>query len=548
MGKDYFKIENFIKKYIHSEIYLESGEEYFELKYCASITHVKLNKTIEVETDNELERDRQIIKKKEYLFTEWNTIKFTNATKILQTNDNVSVDDIFEQFKNRIEFETENPIENNPIQIGIIDLKIKQFEFTLLDVERKKKVLEQKLNRICTEALKNRIEKEFWNAQKEIEINRISIENELSNALVEKSKLEDEINIAIKTNNEEWKKKQSIFIKEQLKYNETIDKFRVDYMNHDLNSIIEYQKHLLLFSSVSEFAENEIEVFYNPSNKILSIDFDFPSIDSFNHISERLRNKFFEEVLYIITLKSIYDVFFYDCIDEISAICFNGWVNGINKATGKRENKCILSIQTSKQEFQEIDLQHVDPKMCFKSLKGISASKLSSIISIQPILKIDRKDKRFVDSYDVTTKIDDSTNLAAMNWEDFEHLIREIFEKEFSSNGGEVKVTQASRDGGVDAIAFDPDPIRGGKIVIQAKRYTNTVGVSAVRDLYGTVMNEGATKGILVTTSDYGPDSYEFAKGKPLTLLNGGNLLYLLERHGHKAKIDIEEARRLMKL
>ena len=109
----------------------------------------------------------------------------------------------------------------------------------------------------------------------------------------------------------------------------------------------------------------------------------------------------------------------------------------------------------------------------------------------------------------------------------------------------EVKVTQASRDGGIDAVAFDPDPIRGGKIVIQAKRYTNTVGVSAVRDLYGTVMNEGANKGILVTTSDYGPDAYEFARGKPLTLLSGANLLHLLEKHGHKARIDLKEAKRL---
>lgn len=72
------------------------------------------------------------------------------------------------------------------------------------------------------------------------------------------------------------------------------------------------------------------------------------------------------------------------------------------------------------------------------------------------------------------------------------------------------------------------------------------VGVAAVRDLYGTVMNEGATKGILVTTSDYGADSYEFAKGKPLTLLNGSNLLHLLEKHGHKAKIDIREAKRIL--
>jgi restriction system protein len=83
------------------------------------------------------------------------------------------------------------------------------------------------------------------------------------------------------------------------------------------------------------------------------------------------------------------------------------------------------------------------------------------------------------------------------------------------------------------------------KIVIQAKRYTNVVGVSAVRDLYGTVHNEGATKGILVTTSDYGPDAYQFAKDKPLTLLNGSELLGLLQEYGHKAKIDLAEARRL---
>jgi restriction system protein len=49
-----------------------------------------------------------------------------------------------------------------------------------------------------------------------------------------------------------------------------------------------------------------------------------------------------------------------------------------------------------------------------------------------------------------------------------------------------------------------------------------------------------------VTTSDYGPDAYDFAKDKPLTLLNGGNLLHLLSKHGHKAKIDIKEAKRIL--
>ncbi|MCJ7571569.1 MAG: restriction endonuclease, partial [Candidatus Thermoplasmatota archaeon] len=72
------------------------------------------------------------------------------------------------------------------------------------------------------------------------------------------------------------------------------------------------------------------------------------------------------------------------------------------------------------------------------------------------------------------------------------------------------------------------------------------VGVSAVRDLYGTVLNEGASKGILVTTSDYGPDAYEFAKGKPLTLLSGSNLLHLLEKHGHRAIIDLKAAKQIL--
>jgi restriction system protein len=56
-------------------------------------------------------------------------------------------------------------------------------------------------------------------------------------------------------------------------------------------------------------------------------------------------------------------------------------------------------------------------------------------------------------------------------------------------------------------------------------------------------MHEGATKGILVTTANYGPDAYEFAANKPLTLLNGANLLHLLEKHGHQARINLQEAK-----
>jgi restriction system protein len=255
-------------------------------------------------------------------------------------------------------------------------------------------------------------------------------------------------------------------------------------------------------------------------------------------------NRTYNNLLYQVTLRTIHELYEADAINAIASIVFNGFVQSIDAATGHETNPCVLSVQANKDEFLLINLANVEPKACFKMLKGVGSSTLHSRTPIAPIIKMERDDKRFVEAHGVVDTLREGDNLAAMDWEDFEHLVRELFEKEFSETGGEVKVTRASRDGGIDAVVFDPDPIRGGKIVIQAKRYTNTVGVAAVRDLYGTVINEGANKGILVTTSDYGPDAYDFIKGKPLVLLSGSNLLHLLEKHGHKAWIDLKEAKR----
>jgi hypothetical protein len=100
-------------------------------------------------------------------------------------------------------------------------------------------------------------------------------------------------------------------------------------------------------------------------------------------------NRTYDDVLYQITLRTIYELFQSDSVDALTAVVFNGWVNSIDKS------------------------------VCPIVRSGGGAGW--------------------------------SVNLAAMDWLDFENLIREIFEKEFSQNGGEVKITQASRDGGVDA-------------------------------------------------------------------------------------------------
>lgn len=360
----------------------------------------------------------------------------------------------------------------------------------------------------------------------------------------------------------DWQKKKEKFENAQKEQNAAVDDLATRYNSGEPQAIEEYCDLVLSRSEYPDFMPQEFELEYDPSASLLIIEYRLPSLediptlkevryvqsrDEFQeiHLKQSELNRIFDSLLYQICLRTIHEIFESDVIGAIQSVVFNGWVEFINKATGKETRSCIMSVQTAREVFVDINLAHIEPKECFRALKGVGSSKLHGMAAVAPVVRMNRNDPRFVESVDVADRLDEGVNLAAIDWQDFEHLIRELFEREFSQGGGEVRVTQASRDGGVDAVAFDPDPIRGGKIVIQAKRYTNAVGVGAVRDLYGTVLNEGASKGILVTTSAYGPDAYEFAKGKPLTLLNGGNLLHLLEKHGHKARIDLVEAKKL---
>lgn len=361
---------------------------------------------------------------------------------------------------------------------------------------------------------------------------------------------------------EEWEARKLTYEEEEAKQAAGVDELRRRYETKAHDTVVEYCERVLSNSEYPSCIPREFDFDLNPESGVLLLNCtlpapaDIPTLDevryvqttdtfSEKYLSEAQSAKLYDDIVYQITLRTIHELFYSDSVRAISTIVFNGIVTSTDKGTGNQTTACILSVQVSRDIFLTINLAKVDPKVCFRQLRGVGSSKLHSITPVAPIMELRRDDRRFVPAHGVAENLLQGSNLAVMDWEDFEHLIREIFEKEFSYSGGEVKVTQASRDGGVDAIAFDPDPIRGGKVVIQAKRYAYTVGVSAVRDLYGTLMNEGANKGILVTTSDYGPDAYEFAKGKPLTLLSGSNLLHLLEKHGVNGHINLNEARKL---
>lgn len=108
---------------------------------------------------------------------------------------------------------------------------------------------------------------------------------------------------------------------------------------------------------------------------------------------------------------------------------------------------------------------------------------------------------------------------------EFENYISTLLTK----LGFEVEVTQYSNDGGIDLIATYEKPIFSGKYIVQCKKWDSSVGQPEIRDLYGVVMDQRANKGVLITTSDFTSQAYDFAKGKNIELIDGTVLKSLIE-------------------
>lgn len=369
---------------------------------------------------------------------------------------------------------------------------------------------------------------------------------------------------AYEARREKWERHQATWAEKRASHEADVQSFFEKLQEGDPEAVTTYLKAVLSESPYPDWFPTEHDVYYDSETKTAVVDYrlpaplDLPATKEVTYVqardeftekimSARERENLYDSAIYQVALRTLHECFGATSSRVLGAVVFNGYVQTKDAGTGRRIRPCILSVHAQRAEFSSIDLGSVDPKECVRKLRGVGSSKLHALAPVAPILSFDKRDSRFVDGRDILGHISEGSNLAAMDWEDFEHLIRGVFEGYFADIGGDVRVTQASRDKGVDAVVFDPDPVTGGKIIIQAKRYTNTVSVAAVRELLGTVQNEGAKLGILVTTSQFGPDAIQLAAEWPINLIDGGNLLHLLEKQGHKAYIDIREAREILK-
>lgn len=111
---------------------------------------------------------------------------------------------------------------------------------------------------------------------------------------------------------------------------------------------------------------------------------------------------------------------------------------------------------------------------------------------------------------------------------DFEHLVEQLYDR----MGYETMLTPPSFDGGYDIVASKVDKGLKTTILIDAKHYREPVGVEIARQMQGTLASQGASKGVIVTTSKFTRGALQLEKNDSrLELINRQEFIQLMNRY-----------------
>ncbi|MFF4580609.1 restriction endonuclease [Streptomyces sp. NPDC001373] len=317
------------------------------------------------------------------------------------------------------------------------------------------------------------------------------------------------------------------------------------------DAVVEYFSAALYASTAwPEALPRQVSAAYDPAARQLVLDWELPGFAvvpearSVQYLpstdQDRIRPRpvterraLYRDLLAQCMLLVVRELYAADEFGVLDSVVVNGFVDCHDPATGQEARFVLSTVPAGRSAFAGLRLEQVSAVDCLVSgLGGQLSARPDQLTEVRPGRRPDEVGD-VVSHGGHTGGDEDEPDLFTMDPIVFENLVAELFR----AMGMEAVTTQRSGDGGVDVEALDPAPIRGGRIVVQVKRYRNTVPPTAVRDLYGTVQDKGANKGVLVTTASFGPGSYTFANGKPLELVPGAELVELLHQYGLRGRL-----------
>ncbi|MCG2701406.1 restriction endonuclease [Candidatus Parcubacteria bacterium] len=155
---------------------------------------------------------------------------------------------------------------------------------------------------------------------------------------------------------------------------------------------------------------------------------------------------------------------------------------------------------------------------------------------VMTFIFIKQKRGRFNSIHQWNSNRDLLLRVRSMHPNEFEEYIADLYRR----LGYKTEKVGGSHDGGIDVIAKKD----GMKHYIQCKKHiTSRAGVSDVREFAGALIDKLANdEGIFITTNIFTPEAKQYAKDKPIKLIDSNALLRLIKQTGkNKDEITINE-------
>jgi hypothetical protein len=200
-----------------------------------------------------------------------------------------------------------------------------------------------------------------------------------------------------------WNAEKDQFEKKKKAHNAAIDAKAAAYRLGEPKAVLEYCDMVLTRSRYPDLFPKEFTLDFLEETGTVIADYtlpDYPSLprlaevrynkskDGFTekNITESEAQRLYADLLVQTSLRTVHELFEADTVGVVTAVVFNGWVRGINPATGRMEAACLASVHTRRPTFLSLNLSNVEPRLCFDQLGGVLSSKPQQMVGIRPLV------------------------------------------------------------------------------------------------------------------------------------------------------------------
>src|SRR5262249_606516 len=121
--------------------------------------------------------------------------------------------------------------------------------------------------------------------------------------------------------------------------------------------------------------------------------------------AKEIRQRYADLVAQVV-LRTMHTVFEIRPVTLVDEVAVNGHVSTRNKATGRPQRPCLLSVSATRQQFQALGLTGLAPTECLRHLNALVSPHPWDLEAVRPIFDPDLSKYRLVDAHDAAAGLD----------------------------------------------------------------------------------------------------------------------------------------------